>query len=883
MSGQEPLAVVGVGCRLPGGVASLADLEALLREGRSGIVPVPEERWDADGLYHPDFHKRGHLQALRGGFLENVSAFDAGFFGVAPKEALRMDPQQRLILETSFEAVEDAGIPLADLAGSRTSVFVGAGSHDYGTIQTERVQIGPTSNTGAAGSIISNRVSFMFDLRGPSATVDTACSSALVALHMACRSIWDGSADRAFAGGVNLILRPESSLGFSKGGYLSPDCECRAFSDHANGYVRSEGAAMALLVPLSEAERCGLRIHGLVLATVLNQDGRTPGMTMPSGEAQQAMLREAYGQAGVEPDQVNYVEAHGTGTAIGDPIEAGAIGSVLGAPRQGDTPLYLGSVKSNLGHLETGAGMAGLLKLILVLSRRTLYPNLNFRAPNPEIPFEALKLEVPTTLQALPAEGRLVGGVNSFGFGGTNGHLVLASPPPVVPQASEERAGSHCLWVSARCETALRASAARLASWIEEEAPALESVADALWRQRSAFPFRLAQVGRDAAEVVVGLRSFADSDAPAPVSPALPARKARIPDGEQPLPLVFVFSGQGPQWYAMGRELFAEEPLYRARILEVEAEFSHLGWLPGSSLTEELNRDEASSRIGETAIAQPALFALQLGLAAILEAHHVQPAVVVGHSIGELAGAVCAGALSLEEGCRVVVCRSQAQALAEGMGAMAALGLSAAETQPLADEFGLELAAINGPSAVTLAGTHEAVAALGERLAEGATFFRVLDVSVPFHCRLMDVAEAPFRESLGTLSTAAPRVPFVSTVTGALLEAGQALDADYWWRNIRGAVRFFPAIEELVAAGHTRFLEIAPRPVLRRGIRDALKAGGVRGKVIPTLVEGEPEARSLQASIGALFLANVPCRPVKRDVPRRPLELPGYPFQRKPY
>lgn len=889
MSPPEPLAIVGVGCRLPGGVASLADLEALLREGRSGIVPVPPERWDSDGLYHPDFRKRGHLQARRGGFLSNVADFDAGFFGIAPKEALRMDPQQRLILETSYEALEDAGLPLSALAGTRTAVYVGAGSHDYGTIQTERTQIGPTSNTGVAGSIIANRVSFLFDLRGPSATVDTACSSALVALHLACRAIWEGSAEQAFAGGVNLILRPESSLGFSKGGYLSPDCECRAFSDHANGYVRSEGAAMALILPLSEAQRRGHRIHGLILSTVLNQDGRTPGMTMPSGPAQEAMLREAYGLAGVTPDEVDYVEAHGTGTAIGDPIEAGAIGRVLGAPRQGSAPLYLGSVKTNLGHLETGAGMAGLLKLILVLSRRTLFPNLHYRAPNPEIPFAELKLEVPTALQPLRAAGRLVGGVNSFGFGGTNGHLVLASPPElkaadtspedVTGQARE--AGASCgAWVSARSEAALRESAGRVAEWLEAAPVSLGAACAALARQRSAFPFRLAQSGRDRAELVAGLRAFAADEAPP--EPVPRAAQARVPDGEEPQPLVFVFSGQGPQWYRMGRELLAREPRFRACVLEVEAELAALGWLPESSLCAELARDEAESRIGETEVAQPALYALQLGLVALLDAHGLRPAAVVGHSIGELAAAVCAGALSVAEGARLVVCRSRAQALAEGQGAMLALGLSEADALPLLAEHDLELAAINGPQSVTVAGEHAAVAALLEQASAAGTFARRLEVSVPFHCRLMDPAEAPFRAAVGEVERRPGRLPFVSTVSGSPV-LGEALDASYWWRNVREPVRFLPAIQGLIALGHARFLELSPHPVLGRGIREALQEAGARGQVIPTLIRGEDEGLALQRALGALFLSNVPCRPVGRELPPLAFDLPRYPFQRKRY
>jgi acyl transferase domain-containing protein len=619
---REPLAIVGVGCRLPGGVRSLEDLHALLREGRSGIREVPEDRWDAASLFHPDFHKRGHLQVTRGGFLDDVADFDAGFFGIAPKEALRMDPQQRLILEVSYQAFEDAGLPLDAVAGSRTSVFVGAGSRDYAIVQAERRFIGPTTNTGSAASIVANRVSFLFDLRGPSVAVDTACSSALTAFHLACQTLWDGTADMALAGGVNLILSPEASMGFSKGGYLSPDGECRAFSDDANGYVRSEGAGMVLIVPRSKAREAGMRVHGLIRATVLNQDGRTPGMTMPSGAAQEAMLRQAYAQAGVDPHEVAYVEAHGTGTAVGDPIEANAIGGVLGAGRDPQTPLWLGSIKTNVGHLEPGAGVAGLLKLLLTLRERTVFPNLNFRAPNPDIAFDSLRLRVATELTPLPAGPPLIGGVNSFGFGGTNGHLVLQAPAAAAPAPATgpaDATGPHLLLTSARSEPALRELAGALASYLDRSPHDTASVCAALFAQRTAFPYRLAQVGHDRGGLSAGLRAYCEQTGDGG------PRTARIPDGQDTQPVVFVFSGQGPQWWAMCRELLEAHPVFRARVLEVERELTALGWLAdeGSSLTRELTRDEASSRIGETQIAQPALFALQLGLADVLQAHGV--------------------------------------------------------------------------------------------------------------------------------------------------------------------------------------------------------------------------------------------------------------------
>ncbi|MEM9492250.1 MAG: polyketide synthase, partial [Myxococcota bacterium] len=394
---REPLAIVGIGCRFPGGIDSPSALHAFLLDRRSAIGEVPADRWDADAFLHPDFRKPGHIHVKRGGFLDGVDRFDAGFFGISPNEALRMDPQQRLMLETTYRAIEDAGLPLTALAGRSIGVFIGCSGREYDSIQTaptERGLIGATTNTGSALSIVANRISYLFDLRGPSVPMDTACSSALTALHYACRAIWEGDAEGAIAGGVNLMLKPEPTMGFSKGGYLSPDGECRAFSDHANGYVRSEGVGAVILERLSDALAAGRQIYAVIRGSRLNQDGRSLGMTMPSQDAQQAMLEQAYRDAGVDPAAVTYVEAHGTGTQAGDPVEAGAIGTVIGTGRNPDNICYIGSVKTNLGHMESAAGMAGLIKLAMVLKTRTIPPNLHFRAPNPAIDFAGLGLRV---------------------------------------------------------------------------------------------------------------------------------------------------------------------------------------------------------------------------------------------------------------------------------------------------------------------------------------------------------------------------------------------------------------------------------------------------------------------------------------------------------
>jgi acyl transferase domain-containing protein/NADPH:quinone reductase-like Zn-dependent oxidoreductase/surfactin synthase thioesterase subunit/NAD(P)-dependent dehydrogenase (short-subunit alcohol dehydrogenase family) len=871
---KEPIAIVGIGCRLPGGVRSAEQLHRFLLERRSAIVEVPKDRWDAEQLFHPDYTRPGRIHVKRGGFVDAVADFDPAFFGISPNEARRMDPQQRLVLETAFEALEDAGTRLEDVAGRPVAVVIGCSANDYDSVQgavTERAAINGTTNTGLASSIVSNRVSYLFDLRGPSFTVDTACSSSLTALHHACRAIWEGAADAALAGGVNLILAPVSSIGFSKGGYLSPDGECRAFSDDANGYVRSEGAGVVFLKRLSAALADGDEIRALIRGTWLNQDGRTPGMTMPSQAAQEALLRGALRDGGVDPAQISYVEAHGTGTPAGDPIEATAIGTVVGAARPQGGICWMGSVKTNLGHLESAAGMAGLIKLALVLERRTLYPNRNFRAPNPKIPFDALKLRVPLEAQPLPKDGPLFGGVNSFGFGGANAHAVLESPPPRASAPRSKRPGPHSVFLSARSPTALRTMTAELAEQLERDKSSLPDLSAALSRRRSRFEFRLAASGKEASDVAATLRRHLDGQAD-----ALLSGRAQPGSSEN---VAFVFSGQGGQWWAMGRELFEHEPRFRRTVEQVDAELKRLGWLAAekSSLIAELHKDEAQSRMGETQVAQPALFALEVGLANVLLEHGVKPKAVVGHSIGELGAAHIAGILSLEEAARIVYWRSRCQAQAEGKGAMAAIGLSEAEVSALLLPLkgAVEIAAINGPKAITVAGTTPDVEGLVRTLEAKNVFCRRLNVSVPFHCRLMDPIEQDFRRNLSKVAAREGALPFYSTVTGGLLK-GTGLDLDYWYQNIRAPVRYLQAFTRLHADGFNCFVEVGPTPSLKQGSTDAAK----RAVFIPTLRNKGSDRDHLQATLSALFTAGVACDAMPSSEPNRPVPLPRHPFER---
>ena len=883
---RSPIAIIGIGCRLPGAVSSPRELKQFLQQKRSGIVPVPSDRWDAATFYHPDFAKPGRIHSTRGGFIENIESFDAGFFGISVPEADRMDPQQRLILETSFRAIEDAGVRLEQLAGTRTAVFVGASSQDYGAIQLatrQRERIASATNTGWAFSILSNRVSYLFDLRGPSCTVDTACSSALTAVHLACRAIWDGTAEAALVGGVNVLLGPEATLGFSKGNYLSPDGECRAFSDDANGYVRSEGCGVILLKPLATALADSNRIYAMIRGTWMNQDGRTQGMTNPSREAQEALLESAYRDAQVDPSRVCYVEAHGTGTPVGDPVEAAAIGRVVGRNRSEADVCYIGSIKTNIGHLESAAGIAGLIKLALTLQSGLVFPNRNFRAPNPEIPFGPLHLQVPTEVLDFPYRP-LFAGVNGFGFGGANAHVVLESPPSEcdsVPSSPLRNTGDQIqtLLLSARSKSALQTSAQQLASALERAPANTADIGAELASHRSRFEHRVAVQGAGPDQLVRELRRFSQIGE---VSESTMYK--RVAD-EAPAQIGFIFSGQGPQWWGMGRSLLRQNPTFREALSEIQAELSRLGWLGGDkrSLFDELEKAQNASRMTETCVAQPTIFALQVGVVAVLRELGVSPSAVLGHSIGELAAAVTAGCLTVAEGTRIVFCRSHSQATLEGRGLMAAVGLAEEEIRLLLADYDgqVEVAAINGPQSVTVAGTGAAIERLVRDCEQRKAFVRQLGVHVPFHCFVMDPIEKVFRRRLGDVAPGPGRIPFYSSVTGKSL-SGDNLTSEYWWQNIRQPVRFYPAFNEMLTAGITHFIEIGPHPIHKRDAEAAAGRRSVTATVLPSLNRNDTDDINISRLLQQLWTLGFPCIPV-RNAGGGVEMTPTYPFERKAY
>jgi acyl transferase domain-containing protein len=626
---KDRIAVIGIGCRFPGGVNDTESFWRLLVEGREAVGEVPPDRWNVDRFFDAELGLPGKSIARRGGFLEGIDQFDPQFFGISPREAPYVDPQHRLLLETAWEAIEDAGLVLDLERGSDLGVFVGISHNDYQAIQGtpwEHSGIGPHSPTGCAHSIAANRISYCFNLRGPSVAMDTACSSALTAVHAACEHIRAGRGDVALAGGVTVMITPGGFIGFSRASMLSPEGRCKAFDASADGFVRGEGAGMVLLKRLSQALADGDPIHGVIIGTALNQDGHTNGISLPSAEAQARLVREACIDAGVAPSQIGFVEAHGTGTAVGDPIEAHALTAALCEGRSAEAPLLIGSVKTNLGHLETAAGVAGLVKALLVLKHGRIPPSLHFQTPNPNIDFTALKLRVPITLEPFPETdgGKRIAGVNSFGFGGANAHILLEEPParPHPEHLSTHTERAWPLVLSARSEKALRSSASRLRDWSDVRSkangnsPLLSDLAYTLGAKRNHHPYRLTLVAHSMGEVVEELNGYLGDQKGSKV------RMAFAPRPEQTPRIAFVMSGQGPQWWGMGSELMRYQPVFRQGIERCDAAMRPWARF---SLLEELGRSEDISQMHRTEIAQPAIFAMQVALTELWKSWGVRP------------------------------------------------------------------------------------------------------------------------------------------------------------------------------------------------------------------------------------------------------------------
>lgn len=868
----EPIAIVGMACRFPG-AENVEAFWQLLRDGVDAITEVPPGRWET-GL---------HGFASRGGFLKQVDGFDAHFFGISPREAAQTDPQQRLVLEVAWEALEDAGYAADRLGGTRTGVFVGISNSDYALLQFN-ADASPDAyaGTGSALSIAANRLSYLLDLHGPSMAIDTACSSSLVAVHAACQSLRAGESRTTLAGGVNLLLTPKLTEALARAGMMSAVGRCQTFDAAADGYVRAEGCGVVVLKRLSDALADSDRVVAIIRGSAINQDGRSNGLTAPNGLAQQALVREALGQAGVAAADIGYVEAHGTGTPLGDPIEFAALGAVLREGRPSSTPCYVGSVKTNVGHLEAAAGIAGLIKVALSLEREHIPPHLHVRDLNPLLTTADSPLEIATRGRDWKRGGApRHAGVSSFGFGGTNAHVVLEEAPAVHSDAVVPDRLVHVFCLSAQSDGALRELAHRFADHltVRPEQP-LADVCFTANVGRAHFAHRLALTCETRDQLLPALHAFARGERGGERVGSL--HHAHAPTRRHPR-TAFLFTGQGAQYLRMGSELYKTQPSFRRtlercdEILRPALERPLLSVLYGEA--------EAAARLDETAYTQPALFALEYALAELWRAWGVEPDFVFGHSVGEYAAACFAGALTLDEGLGLVAERARLMQSLPPSGEMAAVFASvervAAALEP--DRAQVSIASVNGPAHTVVSGEREAVRAVLRRLAADGVTTRTLNVSHAFHSPLMDPVLADFERALRRVPVRPLRLPLVSGLTGEALAAGTHIDASHWLANTREPVRFDTVLRTLAAHGCETFVEVGPdAPLLNMG-RRCLPGTDVNW--LPTLRRGQNDWRVLLGSLSALYVAGteVDWSSFDRDYPRRRLSLPTYPFERKSY
>ena len=874
-SRHAPIALVGIGCRFPGGADSPERYWTLLCEGRDAIVEVPAERWPVDELYDPDPDAPGRMNTRWGGFLTSgVDGFDPHFFGISPREAQGMDPQQRLLLEVAWEALEHAGIAADRLAGSRTAVFLGVSTSDY--FQLLRAG-GPQAldaytASGTAHSVASGRLSYALGAQGPSLSIDTACSSSLVAVHEAVHSLRRGECSLALAGGVNLMLVPDVTIALSKAHMMAPDGRCKAFDARADGFVRGECCGMLVLKRLADAHADGDRIIAVIRGSAANQDGRSNGLTAPNGPAQEAVIREALADAGVAPHEIGFVEAHGTGTSLGDPIEVQALARVLGEARPADVPLLIGSVKANIGHLEAASGVAGLIKLALALQHGEIPGQLHFERPNPAIPWGDLPVRVAAGRQSWPAaDTPRRGGVSSFGFSGTNVHVVLEAPPADVSTRLVHRP-MHVLTVSARQPAALLQVAADRADWLRNAADPLADVAHTANAGRSHFAHRIAVVAATAEAARAQLEDHLAGADPAGVHAGVAAVR--------PPRIAFLFTGQGSQYPGMARELYASQPVFRAAIDRCDDLLATR--LPTRLRDVVMPVPGCASPIDRTEYTQPALFAMEYALASMWMSWGVMPTAALGHSVGEYVAACIAGVFSLEDGLALVAERGRLMGALPPGGAMAAIRADEAFVDAALAPWRAELAiaALNGPGSVVVSGDGRALSALRSKLEQEGVKVTPLVVSHAFHSPLVEPMLDAFATAAGTVQYAAPLFDLVSNVTGELAGPRMA-SAAYWRDHVRAPVRFADGMRALAGAGCDAFLEIGPHPVLLGMGRECLPDHP--GAWLPSLRRGRGDWEQLLESLAALYVrgTGVDWKGFDAGSACRRVVLPTYPFQRE--
>lgn len=873
----EAIAIIGMSCRFPGA----KDPEAfwqMLQSGADAITEVPRTRWNINAFYDPAPGTPGKMSTRWGGFLEQVDQFDPHFFGIAPKEAECIDPQQRLLLEVAWEALENGGQPPDKLAGSQTGVFIGISSNDYSRFQFEdSTRVGAYAGTGIAFSIAANRLSYLLDLRGPSLAVDTACSSSLVAVNLACQSLHNRECHLALAGGVNLILSPDLTITFSQAGMMAADGRCKTFDASADGYVRGEGCGIVLLKRLSDALKDGDNILGLIRGCAVNQDGRSNGLTAPNGPSQQAVIRQALENAGVAPAQISYVEAHGTGTSLGDQIELNSLKEVLMQERVPDLPCWIGSVKTNIGHLEAAAGIAGLIKVVLSLQHGEIPHHLNLKQLNPHINLEGTPLSIPTERQKWTrGKERRLAGVSSFGFGGTNAHVILEEGPIVAPVVSEVERPKHILTLSAKNEKALRELAQSYATYLEYSSET--SVADICFTANTGrlyFAHRLFVV----AESIMQLREHLNAFSTFKQTNGLVSGKVCSSQWQK---IAFLFSGQGSQYIDMGRQLYETQPTFRQALVRCDQILR--SYLEKPLLEVLYPAADGTSPLDETAYTQPALFALEYALFQLWRSWGVNPAVVMGHSVGEYVAACVAGVFSLEDGLKLIAARGRLMQSLPQDGEMVAVLTDEARVtaaiQPYVQQ--VSIAAINGPESFVISGQRQAVKAVCITLEAAGVKTKKLQVSHAFHSPLIEPMLVDFERVASDVTYSLPQIGFISNITGEMTTA-EIATPEYWCRHVRQPVRFAAGMKTLFQQGYEVFLEIGPKPTLLGMGRNCLPSGV--GKWFPSLRPGQADWQQLLQSLGALYVLGVPVdwSGFDRDYQRRRVVMPNYPFQRQRY
>ena len=880
---NEPIAIVGMGCRFPGGASNPDRFWDLLSEGRDAVIPVPKERWDNKRVYDKDPNRAGKIYMQAGGFLtEDIFEFDPLFFGISPREAETLDPQQRLLLEVTWEAFEDAGITDHQLKGSKTGVFMGGFSMDSSVIRgdtTERDAVDNMSAGSSSPTMLSNRLSYTFDLRGPSLSIDTACSSSLVATNYACRSIWSGESKMAIVGGVNVMLSSFTPMLLSKGQYISRTDRSMAFDGRASGYGRGEGAGVVILKPLSAAIADNDNIYALIKMTGANHDGSTPGVSVPSSEAQETLIKDVYKNAGIEANQVQYFEAHGTGTQVGDPKEATAINRVMQVGRDEKEKCLIGSVKTNIGHLEAAAGVAGLIKVCLSMKHKQIPASLHFENANPKIPFEDMYIELNTTLRKWPKPSEvLLAGINSFGYGGANAHAIVEQAPEKVIRAvpaDELHMGYQFIPVSAKSEEALKELTARYAYYLsaEQGRDKLDDFIYTVSQRRSHHAYRLAIVVKEPEEIVKKLQYFSMGRE----AEGVVTGQAEAASVSQ---TVFVYTGMGPQVFGMGRQLLAKEPVFKQAMEDCDVAFKKVS---GYSIIDMLYGQNDGCAIQKTELAQPANFFIQVALTTLWESWGVIPDAVVGHSVGEVTAAYISGALSLEDAVLVSYQRSQLQGqLANEDKAMLAIAISEEQAEQLIAEYdNVDLAAVNAPNAVTLSGDKRQLEIISAQI--GEVFNRFLSVNIAYHSANMDEIKEAVFANLASINPRKASIPFYSSVAGQIVE-GSTLSADYWWQNIRQTVKFDAVVSELLADGFESFVEVGPHPVLGHSLKEIALAKGDEIEVVPTLYRGKEDLLTMLATLAQLYVSGKQINWQNLTGQKGQLtQIPTYPWQKKRY